>query len=101
MLTATDYIQIEQLVASYGHALDSVGRVAPVAAPAGAERSEAAARRSGSARDVTIARRAKRRFNLGSRIDPRSEKPTKVGYRILDDGRKVRVAKATGEVIES
>jgi large subunit ribosomal protein L24 len=34
-------------------------------------------------------------------IDPRSEKPTKVGYRILDDGRKVRVAKATGEVIES
>ena len=34
-------------------------------------------------------------------IDPRSEKPTKVGYRVLDDGRKVRVAKATGEVIES
>ncbi|PPQ36889.1 50S ribosomal protein L24 [Rhodopila globiformis] len=34
-------------------------------------------------------------------IDPRSERPTKVGFRILDDGRKVRVAKATGEVIES
>jgi large subunit ribosomal protein L24 len=34
-------------------------------------------------------------------IDPRSEKPTKVGYRVLDDGRKVRVAKVTGEVIES
>jgi len=34
-------------------------------------------------------------------IDPKSEKPTKVGYRSLDDGRKVRVAKATGEVIES
>jgi large subunit ribosomal protein L24 len=34
-------------------------------------------------------------------IDPRSEKPTKVGFRILDDKRKVRVAKATGEVIES
>ena len=33
-------------------------------------------------------------------IDPRSEKPTKVGYRVLDDGRKVRVAKVTGEVIE-
>jgi large subunit ribosomal protein L24 len=32
-------------------------------------------------------------------IDPKSDKPTKVGYRILDDGRKVRVAKATGEVI--
>ena len=34
-------------------------------------------------------------------IDPRSEKPTKVGFRILDDGRKVRIAKATGEVIEN
>ena len=34
-------------------------------------------------------------------IDPRSERPTKVGFRILEDGRKVRVAKATGEVIES
>ena len=34
-------------------------------------------------------------------VDPRSEKPTKVGFRLLDDGRKVRVAKATGQVIES
>jgi large subunit ribosomal protein L24 len=34
-------------------------------------------------------------------IDPRSERPTKVGFRVLDDGRKVRVAKATGEVIEN
>ncbi len=34
-------------------------------------------------------------------IDPKSEKPTKVGFRVLEDGRKVRVAKATGAVIES
>jgi large subunit ribosomal protein L24 len=34
-------------------------------------------------------------------IDPKSEKPTKVGFRILENGDKVRVAKATGEVIES
>ena len=34
-------------------------------------------------------------------IDPKSDKPTKVGFRVLDGGRKVRVAKATGEVIES
>jgi large subunit ribosomal protein L24 len=34
-------------------------------------------------------------------IDPRSERPTKVGFRVLDDGRKVRVAKATGQVIEN
>lgn len=33
-------------------------------------------------------------------IDPKSSKPTKVGFRVLEDGRKVRVAKATGEVIE-
>ena len=34
-------------------------------------------------------------------VDPISDKPTKVGFRVLDDGRKVRVAKATGQVIES
>ncbi len=34
-------------------------------------------------------------------IDPKSDKPTKVGFRVLDDGRKVRVARATGEVIEN
>ncbi|MBE7618610.1 50S ribosomal protein L24 [Gluconacetobacter entanii] len=33
-------------------------------------------------------------------IDPKSGDPTRVGYRILENGRKVRVAKATGEVIE-
>ncbi|MBO1360065.1 50S ribosomal protein L24 [Acetobacter sacchari] len=33
-------------------------------------------------------------------IDPKSDKATKVGFRVLDGGRKVRVAKATGEVIE-
>ena len=33
-------------------------------------------------------------------IDPKTDKPTKVGFRMLDDGRKVRVAKATGKVIE-
>jgi large subunit ribosomal protein L24 len=34
-------------------------------------------------------------------VDPKSEKPTKVGFRVLEDGRKVRVAKATGAVIEA
>ena len=34
-------------------------------------------------------------------IDPKSDQPTKVGFRILDDKRKVRVARKTGEVIES
>jgi large subunit ribosomal protein L24 len=34
-------------------------------------------------------------------VDPKTDKPTKVGFRVLEDGRKVRVAKATGTVIES
>ena len=34
-------------------------------------------------------------------IDAKTDKPTRVGFRVLDDGRKVRVAKATGNVIES
>ena len=34
-------------------------------------------------------------------IDAKTDKPTKVGFRVLDDGRKVRVARATGNVIES
>jgi large subunit ribosomal protein L24 len=33
-------------------------------------------------------------------LDPKTDKPTKVGFRVLDDGRKVRVARATGNVIE-
>ncbi len=34
-------------------------------------------------------------------VDPKTDKPTKVGFRVLEGGRKVRVARATGEVIES
>ena len=33
-------------------------------------------------------------------VDPKSEKRTRVGFRVLEDGRKVRVAKASGNVIE-
>ena len=34
-------------------------------------------------------------------VDPKTDTPTRVGYRVLEDGTKVRVAKATGNVIES
>ena len=34
-------------------------------------------------------------------VDGKTDKPTRVGFRVLDDGRKVRIAKATGNVIES
>ena len=33
-------------------------------------------------------------------LDPKEEKPTRVGYKRLKDGKKVRVAKRSGEVIE-
>ena len=33
-------------------------------------------------------------------IDPQSGKPTRVGYKILEDGRKVRIARRSGEVLD-
>ena len=33
-------------------------------------------------------------------IDPQSSKPTRIGYKYLEDGRKVRVARRSGEVID-
>ena len=33
-------------------------------------------------------------------VDPSSGQPTRVGYKTLDDGRKVRFAKRSGEIID-
>ncbi|MEQ9199162.1 MAG: 50S ribosomal protein L24 [Rhodospirillales bacterium] len=33
-------------------------------------------------------------------VDPKTDQPTRVGFKTLDDGRKVRVAKRSGEVID-
>jgi large subunit ribosomal protein L24 len=33
-------------------------------------------------------------------VDPKSGEPTRVGFRTLDDGRKVRFSKRSGEVID-
>jgi large subunit ribosomal protein L24 len=33
-------------------------------------------------------------------LDPKSDQPTKVGFRFLEDGRKVRIARASGETID-
>ncbi len=32
--------------------------------------------------------------------DPKTGKPSRVGFRVLDDGRKVRVAKRSGDLID-
>ncbi len=34
-------------------------------------------------------------------VDPQTDKPTRVGFRVLEDGRKVRLARRSGNVIES
>ena len=34
-------------------------------------------------------------------IDPKSNEPTRVGIRLLEDGRKVRFAKRSGEVLDA
>lgn len=34
-------------------------------------------------------------------VDPKDDKPTRVGFKNLDDGRKVRFAKRSGEVIDA
>ena len=36
-----------------------------------------------------------------SHIDPKTSKPTKVGVKVLKDGKKVRFAKKSGEVIDN
>ena len=33
-------------------------------------------------------------------VDPQSGKPSRVSYRIMDDGKKVRVARRSGEMID-
>jgi large subunit ribosomal protein L24 len=34
-------------------------------------------------------------------LDPKDNKPTRVGFKVLEDGRKVRVAKKSGTVIDA
>ena len=36
-----------------------------------------------------------------SHLDPKDDTPTRVGFKFLEDGRKVRYAKRSGEVIDS
>ena len=33
-------------------------------------------------------------------VDPKDGKPTRVGFKVLDDGRKVRFAKRSGDLID-
>jgi large subunit ribosomal protein L24 len=33
-------------------------------------------------------------------LDPKDDRPTRIGVKVLDDGRKVRVARRSGEIID-
>jgi large subunit ribosomal protein L24 len=33
-------------------------------------------------------------------LDPKTDKPTKIGFKFLEDGRKVRIARGSGETID-
>ncbi len=33
-------------------------------------------------------------------VDPNDDKPTRVGFKVQDDGRKVRIARRSGELLE-
>ena len=74
---------------------------------------EAAAHRAGRQRGQAAHQaahgrtRRHRRKGAGARISRtspmstrQSGKPTRIGYKLLDDGRKVRVARRSGEVID-
>lgn len=47
-----------------------------------------------------VAKEAPMRISNLAFVDPKDGKATRIGFKILDDGRKVRVAKRSGEVID-
>ncbi|MSO97666.1 MAG: 50S ribosomal protein L24 [Rhodospirillaceae bacterium] len=47
-----------------------------------------------------IEREAKIHVSNVSHIDPNDSKPTRIGFKMLEDGTKVRVARRSGEVID-
>jgi large subunit ribosomal protein L24 len=48
-----------------------------------------------------IAKEASIHISNVAHVDPASKKPTRIGMKFLEDGRKVRIAKRSGETIES
>ncbi|MEQ5774849.1 MULTISPECIES: 50S ribosomal protein L24 [unclassified Thalassospira] len=58
-------------------------------------------RASGSDTGGIVEKEAKINVSNIAIVDPKENKPTRVGFKTLDDGRKVRVAKLSGEVIDN
>ncbi len=58
-------------------------------------------RQSGAQEGGLIRKEAPLDLSNLAHLDPKDGKPTRVGFQILDDGRKVRVAKRSGERIDA
>jgi large subunit ribosomal protein L24 len=57
-------------------------------------------RQSATSEGGIIAKEAAIHLSNLALADPKDGKPTRVGFKVLDDGRKVRVAKRSGDVID-
>ncbi|MBB3810800.1 50S ribosomal protein L24 [Pseudochelatococcus contaminans] len=57
-------------------------------------------RQSASSEGGIISKEAPLHLSNLALVDPKDGKPTRVGFKILEDGRKVRFAKRSGDVID-
>ena len=57
-------------------------------------------RQSGTQEGGIISKEAPIQLSNIAIADPKDGNPTRVGFKILDDGRKVRVAKRSGDLID-
>jgi len=57
-------------------------------------------RQSAAAAGGIVEKEAPIHISNVSHVDPKDSKPTRVGFKTLEDGTKVRVAKRSGEVID-
>ena len=57
-------------------------------------------RPSGAGPGGIVEREASIHVSNVAHVDPRLNEPTRVGYRVLEGGRKVRYAKRSGEIID-
>ena len=58
-------------------------------------------RQTGSQEGGIISKEAPIHLSNLAIADPRDGKPTRVGFKVLDDGRKVRFAKRSGDLIDA
>lgn len=56
-------------------------------------------RQTASEQGGIVSKEAKIQLSNLALLDPKDNKPTRVGFKTLNDGRKVRVSKRSGEVI--